>query len=134
MIKYSKDKSKQYEFLRKTGMTSDILSIQDVIDSLHNLNLPKGRTLSNVPFGIMSPKGKTHILYGDSKHNPLLTGIQEAFPVLLNFRENSGIILLNKDELYKKLESLTKENNILKNRLLKIKELTLANHTNNKNA
>lgn len=123
MIVYSEDKEKQYEFLVRTRMTSDILSVQDVIDMLNNLPVPEGRTLSNIPFGIVNEEGKPIILHGDSKKNHLLFMIHKALPVLLDFRNDTGIILSDRSKLYKRLKCLAEENKNLKKKLSTIENI-----------
>ena len=46
-----------------TGIAKNIVSVQDVIDILSALTPPKGRTLSNIPFGFINTKGKPVILF-----------------------------------------------------------------------
>lgn len=121
MIIHSENSEKQYEFLRENHITSDLLSVQDVIDMLQNLEPPKGRTLKDIPFGIINMDDKVTIFIGTSKENRLLYSIQKAMPILLNFKENIGIIVSDKDDLYKELKLLKKENSSLKDKLNSIK-------------
>lgn len=106
-----------------TGMSKNIVSVQDVIDILSALTPPEGRTLSNIPFGFINTKGKPIILSG--KAEILSFGITRAFPVFLDFKRKGAIIVPNTDNLIKEIESLEKENAELKNKLSKISKLCL---------
>ena len=121
MIIHSENSEKQYELLRENYTTSDLLSVQDVIDMLQNLELPKEKTLKDIPFGVINIDDIVTIFIGTSKENRLLYSVQKAMPILLNFKENIGIIISDKDDLYKELKLLKKENSSLKDKLNSIK-------------
>lgn len=108
-----------------TGMAKNIVSIQDVIDILSALTPPKGRTLSNMPFGFINTKGKLIVLFDENKEKILSFGISKAFPVFLDFKRSGAIVVPNTDSLIKEKESLEKENMELKNKLSEISKLCL---------
>ena len=108
-----------------TGMSKNMVSVQDVIDILSALTPPEGRTLSNIPFGFINTKGKPTILLDENKKEILSFGITKAFPVFLNFKRKGAIVVPNTDNLIKEIESLEKENKELKNKLSKISKLCL---------
>ena len=108
-----------------TGMTKNMVSVQDVIDILSALTPPKGRTLSNIPFGFINTKGRPVILFDENKESILSFGITRAFPVLLDFKRKGAIVVLNTDDLIKEKEALEKENMKLKNKLSEISKLCL---------
>lgn len=108
-----------------TGMSKNMVSVQDVIDILSALTPPEGRTLSNIPFGFINTKGKPTILLDENKKEILSFGITKAFPVFLNFKRKGAIVVPNTDNLIKEMESLEKENKELKNKLSKISKLCL---------
>lgn len=108
-----------------TGMTKNMVSIQDVIDILSTLTPPKGRTLSNIPFGLINTKGEPILLFDENKEKILSYGISRAFPVFLNLKRSGAIVVPNTDSLIKEKESLEKENMELKNKLSKISKLCL---------
>lgn len=131
MIVSNKDNHEdELRFLRDHSLVKNVLSVQDVIDMLSSLKPPAERSLNNIPFGIIGKNGKAQILYGDSKENRLIVALNKALPILLNFKENTGIIISDKDALYKELDSLRKENSELKDKLSQIKSLI----DNNKDA
>ena len=74
-----------------TGIAKNIVSVQDVIDILSALTPPKGRTLSNIPFGFINTKGKPVILFDENKKSILSFGITKAFPVFLDFKRKGAI-------------------------------------------
>ena len=108
-----------------TGMTKNMVSVQDVIDILSKLIPPEGRTLSNIPFGFINTKGRPVILFDENKESILSFGITRAFPVLLDFKRKGAVIVSNTDDLIKEKEALEKENMKLKNKLSEISELCL---------
>ena len=108
-----------------TGITKNIVSVQDVIDILSALTPPKGRTLSNIPFGFINTKGKPVILCDENKESILSFGITKAFPVFLDFKRKGAIVVPNTDNLIKEKEALEKENMELKNKLSEISKLCL---------
>lgn len=108
-----------------TGITKNIVSVQDVIDTLSALEPPKGRTLSNIPFGFINTKGKPVILFDENKESVLSFGLTKAFPVFLDFKRKGAVIVPNTDDLIKEKEALEKEITKLKNRLSEISELCL---------
>lgn len=108
-----------------TGIAKNIVSVQDVIDILSALTPPKGRTLSNIPFGFINTKGKPVILFDENKKNILSFGITKAFPVFLDFKRKGAIVIPNTDDLIKEKEALEKEITELKNKLSEISELCL---------
>lgn len=108
-----------------TGMTKNMVSIQDVIDILSALTPPKGRTLSNIPFGFINTKGEPILLFDENREKILSFGISRAFPVFLDFKRSGAIVVPNTDSLIKEKESLEKENMELKNKLSKIYKLCL---------
>ena len=108
-----------------TGMTKNMVSVQDVIDILSKLTPPEGRTLSNIPFGFINTKGRPVILFDENKESILSFGITRAFPVLLDFKRKGAIVVLNTDDLIKEKEALEKENMKLKNKLSEISKLCL---------
>ena len=108
-----------------TGIAKNIVSVQDVIDILSTLTPPKGRTLSNIPFGFINTKGKPVILFDENKESILSFGITRAFPVLLDFKRKGAVIVSNTDDLIKEKEALEKENMKLKNKLSEISKLCL---------
>ena len=108
-----------------TGMTKNIVSVQDVIDILSALTPPKGRTLSNIPFGFINTKGRPMILFDENKESVLSFGITRAFPVLLDFKRKGAVVVPNTDDLIKEKEALEKENMKLKNKLSEISKLCL---------
>ena len=108
-----------------TGITKNMVSVQDVIDTLSALIPPEGRTLSNIPFGFINTKGKPIILLDENKESILSFGITRAFPVFLDFKRKGAIVVLNTDNLIKEKEALEKENSELKSKLSKISELCL---------
>ena len=114
MIKYNGTDEERLEFLIKNGLTLDVLTVQDVIDCLSAFVPPKGRSLSDIPFGIMTAKGRPAVLFGDSKKNVLAVALTKAWPVLLNFKDNFGFVISSKDSLLKEIESIKKENTKLK--------------------
>ena len=120
MIKFDNEE----QFLG-TGMTKNMVSIQDVIDILSALTPPKGRTLSNIPFGFINTKGKPVILFDENKESILSFGITKAFPVFLDFKRKGAIVVPNTDDLIKEKEALEKEITKLKNKLSEISELCL---------
>ena len=115
------------EIALKYGFPIDVITIQDVINNLSSIKLPKGRKLNTIPFGIINKVGKTFILReGLDKHDnhlryALTLGGLEITP-LLDFRKDVGIVISDKDDLYKELEYLRKENTKLKNKLERIKK------------
>ena len=108
-----------------TGMTKNMVSVQDVIDILSKLTPPEGRTLSNIPFGFINTKGKPVILFDENKESILSFGITKAFPVFLDFKRKGAVIVFNTDDLIKEKEALEKENMKLKNKLSEISKLCL---------
>ena len=108
-----------------TGMTKNMVSVQDVIDILSKLTPPEGRTLSNIPFGFINTKGRPVILFDENKESILSFGITRAFPVLLDFKRKGAVIVSNTDDLIKEKEALEKENMKLKNKLSEISKLCL---------
>lgn len=108
-----------------TGIAKNIVSVQDVIDILSALIPPKGRTLSNIPFGFINTKGKPVILFDENKESILSFGITKAFPVFLDFKRKGAIVVPNTDDLIKEKEALEKEITELKNKLSEISELCL---------
>ena len=108
-----------------TGIAKNIVSVQDVIDILSALTPPKGRTLSNIPFGFINTKGKPVILFDENKESILSFGITKAFPVFLDFKRKGAIVVPNTDDLIKEKEALEKEITELKNKLSEISELCL---------
>ena len=108
-----------------TGMTKNIVSVQDVIDILSALTPPKGRTLSNIPFGFINTKGKPVILFDENKESILSFGITKALPVFLDFKRKGAIVVHNTDDLIKEKEALEKEITELKNKLSEISKLCL---------
>ena len=108
-----------------TGMTKNMVFVQDVIDILSKLTPPEGRTLSNIPFGFINTKGKPVILFDENKESILSFGITKAFPVLLDFKRKGAIVVLNTDDLIKEKEALEKEITELKNKLSEISKLCL---------
>lgn len=108
-----------------TGMSENMVSVQDVIDTLSALVPPEGRTLSNMPFGFINTKGKPVILFDESKEGILSLGITKAFPVFLDFKRKGAIVVPNLDSLIKEKEALEKENMKLKNKLSEISKLCL---------
>ena len=108
-----------------TGMTKNMVSVQDVIDILSKLTPPEGRTLSNIPFGFINTKGRPVILFDENKESILSFGITRAFPVLLDFKRKGAIVVLNTDDLIKEKEALEKEITELKNKLSEISKLCL---------
>ena len=108
-----------------TGIAKNIVSVQDVIDTLSALTPPKGRTLSNIPFGFINTKGKPVILFDENKKSILSFGITKAFPVFLDFKRKGAIIVPNTDDLIKEKEALEKEITKLKNKLSEISESCL---------
>lgn len=117
MIIHSKDEEKQYEFLVKNHITSDLLSIQDVLDGIKNIKLPEGRTFSNTPFCIALSDGIPRILVGDSMNNVLLMSINSGLNILLNLRDNVYLVTSQEDEICKKMEEYKKENSTLKRKI-----------------
>lgn len=120
MIKFGNDE----QFLG-TGITKNMVSVQDVIDILSALTPPEGRTLSNIPFGFINTKGKLIVLFDENKEKILSFGISKALPVFLDFKRSGAIIVPNTDSLIKEKESLEKENMELKNKLSEISKLCL---------
>lgn len=114
MIKYNGNDEERLEFLRKNGLTLDVLTIQDVIDCLSSFTPPKGRSLSDIPFGLMTSNKKPVVLFGDSKNNVLLVTLTKAMPILLNYKDNSGFVISSKDALLKEIKSIKNENKRLK--------------------
>ena len=108
-----------------TGITKNMVSVQDVIDTISALVPPEGRTLSNIPFGFINTKGRPIILFDENKKGILSFGITNAFPVFLDFKRKGAIIVSNTDDLIKEREVLEKENIELKNKLSKISKLCL---------
>lgn len=108
-----------------TGISKNMVSIQDVIDILSALTPPKGRTLSNIPFGFINTKGKLIVLFDENKEKILSFGISKAFPVFLDFKRCGAIVVPNTDSLIKEKESLEKEITELKNKLSEISKLCL---------
>ena len=108
-----------------TGMTKHMVSVQDVIDILSALTPPKGRTLSNIPFGFINTKGKPVILFDENKESILSFGITKAFPIFLDFKRKGAIVVPNTDGLIKEKEALEKEITELKNKLSEISKLCL---------
>lgn len=108
-----------------TGIIKNMVSIQDVIDILSALTPPKGRTLSNIPFGFINTKGKLIVLFDENKEKILSFGVSKAFPVFLDFKRSGAIVVPNTDSLIKENESLEKENMELKNKLSEISKLCL---------
>ena len=108
-----------------TGIAKNIVSVQDVIDILSALTPPKGRTLSNIPFGFINTKGRPMILFDENKESVLSFGITRAFPVLLDFKRKGAVVVPNTDDLIKEKEALEKENMELKNKLSEISKLCL---------
>ena len=108
-----------------TGMSKNMVSVQDVIDVLSALTPPKGRTLSNIPFGFINTKGRPVILFDENKKSILSFGITRAFPVLLDFKRKGAIVVPNTDDLIKEKEALEKEITELKNKLSEISKLCL---------
>ena len=108
-----------------TGIAKNIVSVQDVIDILSALTPPKGRTLSNIPFGFINTKGKPVILFDENKESILSFGITKAFPVFLDFKRKGAIVVPNTDSLNQEKEALEKENMELKNKLSEISKLCL---------
>ena len=108
-----------------TGITKNMVSVQDVIDILSALTPPKGRTLSNIPFGFINTKGRPVILFDENKESILSFGITRAFPVLLDFKRKGAVVVPNTDDLIKEKEALEKENMKLKNKLSEISKLCL---------
>ena len=108
-----------------TGMTKNMVSVQDVIDILSKLTPPEGRTLSNIPFGFINTKGRPVILFDENKESILSFGITKAFPVFLDFKRKGAVIVSNTDDLIKEKEVLEKEITELKNKLSEISKLCL---------
>ena len=106
-----------------TGITKNMVSVQDVIDILSALTPPEGRTLSNIPFGFINTKGRPVILFDENKKSILSFGITRAFPVLLDFKRKGAVVVPNTDDLIKEKEALEKENMKLKNKLSEISKL-----------
>lgn len=117
MIIHSKDEEKQYEFLVKNNITSDLLSIQDVLDGIKNIKLPEGRTFNDTPFCIALSDGIPRILVGDSMNNVLLMSINSGLNILLNLRDNVYLVTSQEDEICKKMEEYKKENSTLKRKI-----------------
>lgn len=107
-----------------TGITKNMVSVQDVIDILSALTPPEGRTLSNIPFGFINTKGRPVILFDEDKKSILSFGITRAFPVLLDFKRKGAVVVPNTDDLIKEKEALEKENMKLKNKLSEISEIS----------
>ena len=107
-----------------TGITKNMVSVQDVIDILSALTPPEGRTLSNIPFGFINTKGRPVILFDENKKSILSFGITRAFPVLLDFKRKGAVVVPNTDDLIKEKEALEKENMKLKNKLSEISEIS----------
>ena len=107
-----------------TGITKNMVSVQDVIDVLSALTPPEGRTLSNIPFGFINTKGRPVILFDEDKKSILSFGITRAFPVLLDFKRKGAVVVPNTDDLIKEKEALEKENMKLKNKLSEISEIS----------
>ena len=120
MIKF--DNTEQFW---STGITKNMVSVQDVIDILSALTPPKGRTLSDIPFGFINTKGRPVILFDKDKESILSFGITKAFPILLDFKRKGAIVVPNTDDLIKEKEALEKENMELKNKLSEISKLCL---------
>ena len=108
-----------------TGMSKNMVSVQDVIDVLSALTPPEGRTLSNIPFGFINTKGKPVILFDENKERILSFGITKAFPVFLDFERKGAIIVPCVDSLIEEKKALEKENMKLKNKLSEISKLCL---------
>lgn len=108
-----------------TGMTKNMVSVQDVIDILSALTPPEGRTLSNIPFGFINTKGRPVILFDENKKSVLSFGITKAFPVFLDFKRKGAIVVPNTDDLIKEKEALEKEITEFKNKLSEISKLCL---------
>ena len=108
-----------------TGITKNMVSVQDVIDILSALTPPEGRTLSNIPFGFINTKGRPVILFDENKKSILSFGITRAFAVLLDFKRKGAVVVPNTDDLIKEKETLEKENMKLKNKLSEISKLCL---------
>ena len=113
------------EQLWVTGIAKNMVSVHDVIDILSALTPPKGRTLSNIPFGFINTKGRPIILLDENKNEILSFGITRAFPVLLDFKRKGAIVVPNTDDLIKEKEALEKEIMELKNKLSEISKLCL---------
>ena len=115
------------EIALKYGFPIDVITIQDVINNLSSIKVPKGRKLNTVPFGIINKEDTIFMLReGLDKHDNHLRcafalGGLEVAP-LLDFRKDVGIVISDKDDLYKELEYLRKENTKLKNKLERIKK------------
>lgn len=122
MIIHSKDEKKQYKFLVKNHITSDLLSIQDVLDGIKNIKLPEGRTFSDTPFCIALSDGIPRILVGDSTKNVLLMSINRGLNILLNLRDNVYLVTSQENEICKKLEEYKKENTILKRKITNLEK------------
>lgn len=122
MIIHSEDGGKQYEFLVKNHITSDLLSIQDVLDGIKNIKLPEGRTFSDTPFCIALSDGIPRILVGDSTKNVLLMSINRGLNILLNLRDSVYLVTSQEDEICKKLEKYKKENTTLKKKIANLKK------------
>ena len=114
MIKYNGTDEERLEFLIKNGLALNVLTIQDVIDCLSSFTPPNGRSLSDIPFGLMTSNKNPVVLFGDSKNNVLLVALTRAMPVLLNYKDNSGFVISSKDALLKEIKSIKNENKRLK--------------------
>ena len=115
------------EIALKYGFPIDVITVQDVINNLSSIKLPKGIKLNTVPFGIINKEGKIFMLReGLDKHDNHLRGALTlgslGITPLLDFRKDVGIVISDKDDLYKELEYLRKENTELKNKLERIKK------------
>lgn len=122
MIMHSEDGGKQYEFLVKNHITSDLLSIQDVLDGIKNIKLPEGRTFSDTPFCIALSDGIPRILVGDSTKNVLLMSINRGLNILLNLKDSVYLVTSQEDEICKKLEEYKKENTTLKKKITNLEK------------
>lgn len=111
------------DFIRKYNLTYNMVSVQEIIDELSSLKPPEGRDLGNVPFGLLDKNGHPRIIYEEDRKNFFAIALHKAFPVLMNFSKGVGTIISSKDEVYKELETLRKENEILKSRLSRVKDI-----------
>ena len=114
MIKYNGTDEERLEFLIKNGLALNVLTIQDVIDCLSSFTPPNERSLSDIPFELMTSNKNPVVLFGDSKNNVLLVALTRAMPVLLNYKDNSGFVISSKDALLKEIKSIKNENKRLK--------------------
>ena len=76
-----------------TGISKNMVSVQDVIDILSALTPPEGRTLSNIPFGFINTKGRPIILLDENKNEiiaPYGTQTKYTFDTLTINKSDRG--------------------------------------------